>query len=174
MEKIFLAGFNVYSPETKPAIMEYQILCTKYGCKALFPTTIEEVRAANRKPFDTPLSESQAVFRSNLKRIDSADVIIANLDYYSSYYSTSDTIFEIGYAYAKNKRIIGYVDHEYQTGYYTMRGCVMDQVGQPSNLMVACATMIIIQGSFDSCLEYVLDIKEDDECKIYTPIHRSM
>ena len=179
MRKIYIAGFNTSLPEVWSLSNKYKILCAKYGCKAVFPTTVDQIRKEEGRTFNTPLEEAQAIFRANLQKLDSADTIIANLDYYGNFYATSDTIFEMGYAYSKNKQIIGYYSHEYQAGYYALRGVITDQCtsefGRPTNLMVACATSIIIQGDFEDCLELVLNggSNYDGECKIYTISHHT-
>ena len=52
------------------------------------------------------------MFSENLSKIDSSNIVIANLGY-SYELCTNNTAFEIGYAFSKHKRIIGYRDVDY-------------------------------------------------------------
>ena len=179
MKKIYIAGFDTSLPGVQPLVSKYKDVCAERDYIALFSATGEQLIAKNGRPFATPLEEARAIFQANLRMINSADAIIANLDYGENYYASSDTIFEIGYAYSKGKQIVGYVNHEYVAIYHAHHAhiskCYTSSfIGRPINLMVACATQVIFQGCFEDCLDYIYDPRHDnEECKIYTIEHHA-
>ena len=160
MNKIYFAGFDVCSPETEIIRRKYQAVCAKYGYKAIFPISNRALRDKYGESLSTPLDESRAMFEENLRRIDSANIVIANLGY-SFELCTNNTAFEIGYAHSKHKQVIGYRDVEFGMRFYNSQEKIAFQSVRnpnrpPANLMVVCAMPVIIQGELEDCLDWIL------------------
>lgn len=96
-KKVYVAGplFNPYQKELHSQIIE---LCKKFDFK-----TFSCLRTKNIDG-----SESKKTFSSNLHNLEKSDFVIANLCKNGLNSSvTSDTAWEIGYAIARGKSIIG-------------------------------------------------------------------
>ena len=73
-------------------------LCCGMGLIPVFPG--EEVTG----------SDPAAIFQDNLALIDEADAVVANLNPFRGPEPDSGTAFELGYAHARGKQILGYID----------------------------------------------------------------
>jgi len=65
-------------------------------------------------PLDTahncaPGDLSRSIFEANCQLIDSADAVLANLRYFRGHEPDSGTVWEVSYALAKGKPVIGYM-----------------------------------------------------------------
>lgn len=172
MVKIYFTGFNASSPIAKSTVKKYKLVCSKYGCQAIFPATTSEYKR-NNDSFCTPLEIAHLVFDENLRRIDNANIVLANLNY-SMGFCTNNTAFEIGYAYANHKRIIGYRDVEYALRFYDLHKkfayqTTPDDSEQPANLMTTCSMSVIVQGELEDCLELLFNNPYEDMKNIYEP-----
>ena len=165
MKKIFFVGFDSSSSDDYVALRNhFGAVCHKFGCEAVFPIDGKRFREESRK-YDTPLDEARAIFRSNLRRIDSASVVIANLNYFNSRgFCTNDAAFVIGYATSKDKQILGFVDadglsearcntQDYM--YYTPD--TKKTLSRPVSHMAANALSVIIRGSIEDCLSVIFN-----------------
>lgn len=96
--KIYFAGPDVFRssyPAFKAMVAD---LCCGMGLIPVFPG--EEVTG----------SDPAAIFQDNLARIDEADAVVANLNLFRGPEPDSGTAFELGYAHARGKQILGYID----------------------------------------------------------------
>jgi len=101
------------------------------------------------------------IYRGNVERIDAADVVVANLNEFRGSEPDSGTSFEVGYAVARGKRVIGFVatDSEYMdrvkravdtvldadgVEWDKMHGMMVERMGLPLNLMLACSSSIVV------------------------------
>lgn len=165
IKKVLFVGFEHTAPDYVSLRNHLETLCDKYGCKAVFP--IDNQRSDDQLGrFNTLLDEARAIFRVNLHRIDFADVVIANLDYFDGNgFCTNDAAFEIGYAVSKNKRILGFVDAEHLLGAakYDRKCCTLHTSDEkrisphPVSRMVASAVSVIIRGGIEDCLTVIFD-----------------
>lgn len=73
-------------------------LCRRYGFEGLFPIDNEQ-DAEN---------EAARIFASNCERMDRADIALFNLTPFRGPSADAGTVFELGYCYAKKKKIRGY------------------------------------------------------------------
>ena len=155
MKKVFFIGFN------ETLFRHFAIVCAKYEFEAVFPTSREDAIIKNEGPFKDLLSEMRAIFSSDIKRIDSAEYVIANLNIFNGI-CTNDTAFMVGYAFAKHKRVVGHAG----ANLLDLSGSFMDQTPcsveekqahQPASRMVAGATSVIIKGGIEACLETFLE-----------------
>ena len=103
MKKLYLAGFNASLPDAEKVKRKYTVLCSKYGYKIIFPADPRRIKD-KKGTLTTPLSRARSVFNSNLQKLEAADIVVANLNYFSGM-CTNNTAFEIGYANAVTKCI---------------------------------------------------------------------
>ncbi|MBR2855379.1 nucleoside 2-deoxyribosyltransferase [Candidatus Saccharibacteria bacterium] len=164
MNKIYFAGFDDCSPVAEMVRRKYRIVCAKYGYKAIFPSNPSSIKNSGGEPF-TPLDESRAMFSENLRKIDSSNIVIANLGY-SYELCTNNTAFEIGYAFSKHKRIIGYRDVDYIMKFHDAQRAVCRSANHqnrpPANFMTVCSMPVIIQGELEDCLDWLLQDHHED------------
>lgn len=174
MKKILFAGFEQLTSNYTTLRNHIAALCAKYDYKAVFPAE-NKGRNKSGKLYDTPLDEAKAVYRNNLQRIDSVDSVIANLNYFNGCgFCTNDAAFMVGYAAAKGKQILGFVDAEHlsQPGCSVQdyMYCAPDErkvLGRSASRMVACAISVIIRGSIEDCLEVVFSDPQEEKTQEY-------
>ena len=99
MEKIYLAGFDVFYKDAKERFEKMRTLCDIAGYEALIPLDNEITEG---------LGISNRIYKANIDMIERADGIIANLNAFRGTEPDSGTVFEVGYGVAKNKKIVGY------------------------------------------------------------------
>jgi len=101
MKTIYLAGPDVFLPNPIEHGKKLSALCKEYGFKGLFPldNVIEESNASK-------LAEKIRV--ANIDFIEKCDIVIANLSPFRGPEPDSGTVFEVGYAMAKGKIVLGY------------------------------------------------------------------
>ncbi len=104
MIKIYLAGPDVFEKDAIEQGEHLKKLCSQYGFRGLFPLDNEIASEG------TLLETATQIREANLKRIQSADIILANLNPFRGLEPDSGTIYEVGYATALNKKILGYTD----------------------------------------------------------------
>jgi nucleoside 2-deoxyribosyltransferase len=101
MKKIYLAGPDVFLPNAKEHGEMLKKQCQEFGYEGLFPldneiqgNTLEEI-ALNIK-------------KANIELINECDIIVANLSPFRGPEPDSGTVWEVGYAQALGKTVIGY------------------------------------------------------------------
>ena len=94
--KIYLAGPDVFRPDAPAWAESARRLLAAAGHRALIPLDNEETTAAG-------------IYRANIALIGEADALLANLDSFRGREPDSGTCFEIGYAVALGKPVIGYL-----------------------------------------------------------------
>lgn len=101
---IYLAS-GWFTPRTKDILdyLEYQL--TQREDIDLFSPRRDGVMLPPNQKHDTALRES--IFKDNIRHIDEADMVIANIDSVDSY-NDSGTIYEVGYAMAHDIPVIGF------------------------------------------------------------------
>ena len=102
MKKIYLAGPDVFEPNAVEVGEKLKQLAHEYGFIGLFP--LDNIIPAKRTPHET----AQAIRDANIKLIESADIIMANLNPFRGIEPDSGTVFEVGYAAALKKDIYCY------------------------------------------------------------------
>ena len=102
MKKIYLAGPDVFEPNAIEVGEMLKQLAAQYGFIGLFPldNTIP--------PKQTPHETARAIRDANIKLIESADIVMANLNPFRGIEPDSGTVFEVGYACALNKDVYCY------------------------------------------------------------------
>ncbi len=95
MERIYVAGFDVFYPDWKEKrYFEYRELCAGYGF---------EMQAQKAAPNEGKTLGEQ-IFLKNIHAIESCQYVAANLNTFRGKEPDSGTCFEIGYAYALGKK----------------------------------------------------------------------
>lgn len=152
--KIYLAGPDVFRNDASEWAENSRILIEEHGHQALIP-------------LDNTKTTAKGIFNANLNLINEADAILANLNPFRGLEPDSGTAFEIGYATALGKTVIGYLndrrsqieklsDHfglliEKEGRYSDPEGLSIENFNLPVNLMLAESSQII-EGNLESAL----------------------
>lgn len=154
---IYFAGPDIFRPDAQAWAHEVRRLCTERGHIALIPLEIEY-----------KVSSPEVIFRDNIALLQTADVIIANLNPFRGAEPDSGTCVEVGYALALGKRVIGYVATGEALAERVARlqnlplteqggqlrdfdGFGVEDFGLPLNLMLAVPGRIVV-GGVSECL----------------------
>lgn len=155
MKKVYIAGPDVFFPDIAARAAEQKAWCARLGIEALHPV-------------DQPTLTAEHIYRHNIALIREADGIVANLDPFRGAEVDSGTAFEVGYAAALGKPVVGYVtaagdlqarvaawgpvakgaDGLWRDGV----GCLIEDFGLPVNLMLGIGAMVIV-GDFTAALQ---------------------
>ena len=158
MQKIYLAGPDVFKEK---ALLHGEILkqkCSAYGFEGLFPLD-NKVQGATKEELAKNIRDA------NIKLIKSCDIVIANLSPFRGPEPDSGTVWEVGFAQALGKKVVGYCsdgrDLKTKTkailgldnsGDRDAQNLEIEDFGLTHNLMYAD----IIKGrSFDECLNSI-------------------
>ena len=128
-------------------------LCAEHGFTGVFPL-------AETLPDLPPRELAAHIYRANIARIDSCDALAANLAFFRGPEPDSGTCFELGYAVARGKPVVGYVPeagsfaerirarhpHAVGPGLRDAAGWELEEFGLPLNLMLAVPGRIVVGG----------------------------
>ncbi len=161
MQKIYLAGPDVFHPRAREHAAALVELCSEYGFVGMFPADGPKV-----DPSLTGLEWEAAVFQRDADMVRDCDIVAANLNPFRGAEPDSGTAFELGLGYALGKLLYGYTG-EFQTELervekykggtdpagFDSDGMRITGAG-PINLMLSVpATMVY--GSFEDCLRRI-------------------
>lgn len=143
--RIYIAGFDVFRKDAAEYGICCKELCASYGIGALYP-------------FDNEADRAPDIFRGNLALIDACDAVCANLNSFRGEEPDSGTCFELGYAYAKGKRLYGYLSESRtlreRLGKTDKDGYSVENFGLPVNLMIGVPVMLVT-GDFAACVQRI-------------------
>ncbi|WP_427915614.1 nucleoside 2-deoxyribosyltransferase [Ramlibacter sp. MMS24-I3-19] len=152
MHRVYLAGPDVFRPDAIEHGRKLVDLCTAHGFEGVFP--LDPSLAADPRPSH---ELARQIYRDNLARIDSCDAVLANLDFFRGVEPDSGTCFEVGYAVAHGKVVVGYVpdrgslperirgrDPGLVQGDFDLNGWRVEDFGLPLNLMLAVPCRIVV------------------------------
>lgn len=164
MKKIYIAGPDVFEPDSIEIGERYSKICTKHGFKGLYP--LDNVIDFNQEKRKI----AQDIFLANEELIKECDIVVANLNSFRGKEPDSGTVWECGYAYGLGKKVYAYMD---STAPYIEQfkdtqkkegdvfrdndGRMIEDFNYPLNLMVSCSVTEIIEGSFEDALKYIAD-----------------
>lgn len=148
--KVYLAGPDVFRPDAEAWADQARALCAQFGHQALIPLDGMQTTAAG-------------IYRANLELIRSADAVLAHLNPFRGAEPDSGTCFEVGFACALGKRLVGYVAEDGTTVERAVRhfggvlrrvngravdldGWFVEDFGLPLNLMLAESATIVVGG----------------------------
>ncbi len=145
--KVYLAGPDVFYPDALARGHQMRFICADYGFVGVYPLETQ---------IDVTLPDaSNAIFKANRELIDGADAVLANLRDFRGFEPDSGTVWEVAYALAKGKTVIGYLP---TTASILQRmgniprdgvdedGCTVEDFGLPLNLMLAHSLSAIAYG----------------------------
>lgn len=149
---LYLAGPDVFRPDAAEYGRHLVALCAEHGFVGVFPlnTSIAE------HPAD-PRAAAVQIYKTNIAQIDACDAVLANLDFFRGPEPDSGTCFEVGYAIARGKPVVGYVP---EPGSFAERigrrhpealgeggqdawGWRVEEFGLPLNLMLGASCRIV-------------------------------
>jgi nucleoside 2-deoxyribosyltransferase/GNAT superfamily N-acetyltransferase len=154
IQRIYLAGPDVFRPDAAVHGRTLVALCAEYGFDAVFP--LDEAL-----PGELPTHEAaRRIYDANVTRIDACDAVLANLDFFRGPEPDSGTCFEVGYAIARGKTVVGYVPESGSLaerirrrhpdavggGLLDAGGWHLEEFGLPLNLMLAVPCRIVVGG----------------------------
>lgn len=156
--KVYLAGFDVFKANNHEIYRNMVDACVNHGIEALIP-------------LDNELTNPEDIFANNIDHLNTCDVVIANLNPFRGKELDSGTVFEIGYAYAIGKVVVGYTQIENWANHigiatisggipYCQDGYIVENFGRKLNLMLS-ESSVILNGDFNNALDYVTTIEID-------------
>ena len=161
MKKIYIAGPDVFEPNSIEIGKKYAQICQDHGFIGMYPLD-------NVIDFDQEKKKiAEDIFLANVELIKQADIVVANLNSFRGKEPDSGTIWECGYAFGLGKKVIGYMDSTLpypeqflenektlSGDFYVDRdGRMIEDFDYPINLMIACSVKNIVQGSFEDAVK---------------------
>lgn len=160
IHRLYLAGPDVFRPDAADHGRGLVALCAEYGFTGVFPL------ADTLPQLASPQAVAAHIWRANVAHIESCDAVVANLDFFRGPEPDSGTCFEIGYAVARGKPVVGYVPEPGSfaerirrrhpeaagEGLADVAGWQLEEFGLPLNLMLAVPCRIVA-GDFRAALE---------------------
>lgn len=159
MQKIYLAGPDVFERDSVVLGKSYVQLCEKYGFSGLYP--LDNVIDFNQEKKKI----AEDIFLANKNLIDECDIVIANLNPFRGKEADSGTVWECGYAYAKGKKVYGYMNpkghyidqftskKEEDGVFWDEDNRFIEDFNHPINLMIACSIIEIVEGGLEEVLK---------------------
>lgn len=155
--KIYLAGPEVFFREPHKEGQRMKDICAQYDFEGVFPLD-GDLDIDGLEDWEI----AEAIFDANIQKIDGCSAVIANMTPFRGPGMDAGTAFEVGYAHAEGKLIIGwssddrdYIDRvrEYFGGkldksdrWRDPQGLEVEDFGQPDNLMMASAVIDVVSG----------------------------
>lgn len=102
MQRIYLAGPDVFETDAVERGETLKELCRGFGFEGLYP--LDNSVSLN----DTPGKVARAIREANIRLLESADIVMANLNPFRGLEPDSGTVYEVGYAAALKKKVYGY------------------------------------------------------------------
>jgi nucleoside 2-deoxyribosyltransferase len=128
--RIYLAGPDVFFPNPKEVAQGHKEVLARHGLEGVFPLD-NEVETSG-----SPVDMAQRIFELNCRLIDSCDGVLANMMPFRGPSMDVGTAWEVGYAYAQGKPIVGYTedladyrDKVFRSGFSESPEAVSDRAG---------------------------------------------
>lgn len=162
MKIVYLAGPDVFRKDAIQIGEEYVYEAKKRNLFGIFPIDNEV------KDKDQP--NDILIYKKNRELIDKADFVVANLNPFRGQEPDSGTVWEVAYAIAKDKIVIGYLHSnksileklqeqggvtEENGSYFDSDGMLIENFGQPLNLMLQHSLTEIVYGTIETALDKV-------------------
>ncbi|MDV2115603.1 nucleoside 2-deoxyribosyltransferase [Alcaligenes faecalis] len=156
MKRIYLAGPDVFFSDATERAKLHKQWVRDFGFKPLHPVDQEEI-------------EASSIYHHNIRLLDQADAVLANITPFRGAEIDTGTAFEIGYAVAQGLPVFTYrstadtvldtVREHYSPVvldpasriWRDRNGALIEDFGLPSNLMVAISTEFV-HGTFTDAL----------------------
>jgi nucleoside 2-deoxyribosyltransferase len=146
--KVYLAGPDVFRPNASQILATHARACEACGLHALIP-------------LDESLTAAESIFVGNVRLIDDADAVIADITPFRGPHCDVGTAWEIGYATAKGVPVFAYsqdprplIARIAGTDGRDGAGCLIEDFGLVENLMIANAPAdLMVHSSFAAALD---------------------
>ncbi|QOP45502.1 nucleoside 2-deoxyribosyltransferase [Sulfurimonas paralvinellae] len=163
MKKIYIAGPDVFEPNSIEIGEKLVAMCRAYGFEGLYPLdNVVDFSQSKHKI-------AEDIFIANRAMIQDTDIVIANLNPFRGKEADSGTVWECGYAYGLGKEVYGYMadtkdykelftadEKQHINGNdYDTEGRLIEDFAYPLNLMIACSVKELVCGSFEDVLKKV-------------------
>ena len=156
MKKIYIAGFDVFKPNSKEIGQKYKFTCKEYGFEGLYPLDNE---------IDESWSKDVArefIYKKNIELIEMCDIVVANGNPFRGDELDSGTAFEIGYALALKKKVVIYMEDtrdyiqkvtckDENSTSFDKNGMFIEDFGFSLNLMFSACN--IVKGGFKEAIK---------------------
>jgi nucleoside 2-deoxyribosyltransferase len=139
--RVYLAGPDIFRADADVWATAARELLAAHGLQALIPLDGDAVTASG-------------IYCANLAMIASADAVLANLNAFRGVEPDSGTCFEVGYAVARSKTVIGYLadgrPHKDKVGHndgappLAADGLRVEDFDLPLNLMLAVSCRLVV------------------------------
>lgn len=150
--RLYLAGPDVFRPDAAEHGRRAVALCAEHGFSAIFPLS------ASLPEGLAPQALARHIYHANVGHIEACDAVVANLDFFRGPEPDSGTCFEVGYAVARGKPVVGYLPedgsfaerirrrhpHAVGEGLKDAAGWELEEFGLPLNLMLAVPCRIVV------------------------------
>jgi len=159
MQKIYIAGPDVFEKDSIEIGKSIVKLCLEYGFEGLYPLdNVVDFSQSKHKI-------AKDIYDANIAMIRSADIVIANINSFRGKEADTGTVWECGYAHALGKEVYGYLSREgsyidqfdskrEESGmFWDEENRFIEDFNHPINLMLACSCKEIIEGSFEDILK---------------------
>lgn len=154
LQRIYLAGPDVFRPDAAEHGRRVVALCAQHGFEAVFPL---ESALPTGLP---PQALARHIYQANIAHIAACDAVVANLEFFRGPEPDSGTCFEVGYAIALGKPVVGYVPesgsfaerirqrhpHAVGDGLVDAAGWQLEEFGLPLNLMLGVPCRVVVGG----------------------------
>lgn len=148
MKRIYLAGPDVFFSDALERAELHKKMVREFGFEPLHPVDQEE-------------NDASAIYHHNIRLLDQADAVLANITPFRGAEVDTGTAFEIGYAIARGLPVFTYRQHRstvletvsQQYGPLVLdsasqvwrdrNGALVEDFGLPCNLMVAISSQFV-------------------------------
>lgn len=157
--KLYLAGPDVFRADAVAWAGQARAQCRAAGHMALVP-------------LDGDQTTAQGIFHQNLRLLDAADAVLANLTPFRGAEPDSGTCVEVGYALARGKRVIGYAEDLRPlrerlaalpagdgAAWQDAHGNTVENFGLPFNLMLS-VPLRLVRGGIAEALAVLAEVTE--------------
>ena len=170
--KLYLAGPDVFRSDAIKHADTLRQISAQHGFDALFPLDAE-VEPTGIEPWEV----AQRIYEANISLIHDCDAVVANMSPFRGPNMDAGTAFEIGYAHAHGKLIVGYTNDnrdiiervtEFYQGHTTKSGeetrdpdgNLIEDFEGPENLMVTCPVIDVVD-DFEIAVRLLAMIREE-------------
>lgn len=102
MKKVYLAGPEVFLPDSVRVLNQHKAICNKYGFEGLSPFDGEVTE-------EFGLERARKIYLENCKLIRACDIVAVNCNAFRGALVDDGSSFEIGFAKALGKKIYGFI-----------------------------------------------------------------
>ena len=158
MNKVYLSGPEVFARDAELLAEQHKALCRQFGFEPLHP-------------IDQPTLTSSFIYQTNIELLKAAHAVVANLNPFRGAEVDTGTAFEVGFAIALGKPVIGYI-HDTETlkdrvariygkleldhGAWRDRdGNLVEDFGHGLNLMLSESCITVVGGLEDALKKLV-------------------